>query len=177
MSANFPQLVQTVINNSVSNDWNGARNEWEVTGIDEDQTVTSQCVCGQENLRYLYTIENTQNGNILSPIGSQCIKQFNNSQLTDDTNTYRQLFDLIKAVDNHKFIDLKTGNYFSRKLLKYLYNNGAFQDSRYNHWNGHNDYQFLLDMFNKRTPLSDRQSRKVKALIMNDIIPFAKRQI
>lgn len=71
-------LIRTVINASNGNTWDIAVNEWEIIDCEEDDSLSESCICGKENLRYLYTIKNTLNGNILYPIGSSCIDSIKN---------------------------------------------------------------------------------------------------
>ena len=65
---------------------------------------------------------------------------------------------------------------FSRKLLKKLYDDGAFLPTKYNDYKPYNDYKFLLDMFNKKKP-SDKQLKKSTAIILNSIVPFIRQRI
>lgn len=58
-----------------------------------------------------------------------------------------------------------------------MYDDGCFQPNKYNSYDPEKDYQFLLDMFNKRRPLTDKQNSKVKALIMNSIRPYLARKL
>ena len=62
---------------------------------------------------------------------------------------------------------------FSRKLLRWLYEEGAF-DTEYNDYDGEDDYEFMLKMFNKRDKdsISLKQDKKIKALLLNAIKPF-----
>lgn len=62
-------LIGTVIEFSVADDWEGARREWEVVGCEIDETHSATCICGKEGLRYVYTIANTETGEILSRLG------------------------------------------------------------------------------------------------------------
>lgn len=176
MTAQFEQLCKKVIASSESNNWTDAKKEWSIVNVSEDETATSQCICGKENLRYLYTIKNTFNGKTLFPIGSQCIKQFDQEDLNHDVTTYRKLLKLQQAVENNKYISLNT-TYFSRNLLLYLYEHEAFKPNKYNHNNPKEDYEFLLKMFNKKEQPDEKYKRKINALIMNVIIPFAKEKI
>lgn len=50
---------------------------------------------------------------------------------------------------------------FSRKLLRWLYEEGAF-DTEYNDYDGEDDYEFMLKMFNKRDKdsISLKQDKK-----------------
>lgn len=176
MTAQFEQLVKKVVASSENSNWNNARTEWSVVDVSEDETAESQCICGKENLRYLYTIKNNLNGKTLFPIGSQCINQFKQENLNNDVTTYRRLLELQQAVEKNKFITLNS-TYFSRKLLLYIYKNGAFKPNKYNHNNPKEDYEFLLKMFNKKKHPDKIYQKKITALIMNAIIPFAQERI
>lgn len=50
MSDQFHQLVETVEKASVSNDWQGAKSEWDVVEVSEDDSQSENCICGQEQL-------------------------------------------------------------------------------------------------------------------------------
>lgn len=121
-------LIGTVIGLSVADDWEGARREWEIVGCEIDETHSATCVCGKEGLRYVYTIANTETGETLSPIGSSCIKK---------------------------------------------YEQDAFRPTKYNGYDGYNDYLFLLDMFNGGF-CSEAQERKCQAIIMQSIYPWLR---
>lgn len=88
-------LIGTVIGLSVADDWEGARREWEIVGCEVDETHSATCVCGKEGLRYVYTIVNTETGETLSPIGSSCIKKFEQSDMDEELAGWQQA---IKAV-------------------------------------------------------------------------------
>lgn len=83
------------------------------------------------------------------PIGSSCIHKFERKELNDLATIKEQLFKLLHAVESNEFIEL-TSEYFTIKLLRYLYDNDAFEPNQYNGFDAYKDYQFLLDMFNKR---------------------------
>lgn len=171
-------LRSKVIENSSSNTWENAVNEWDIVGWDEDNNMQSACICGKENIRYLFTIQNEQNGNILEPIGSKCIKKFNRKELDEITAIYEDLFKLKSALSSDQYISLSS-KYFSRKLLKFLYEENVFTDSNYNSFDGENDYYFMLDMFNKRDKdnISKAQQKKINGIIYYQIIPFLKLQL
>ena len=171
MSQYRDNFINTIIDNSVSNNWKDAVNEWEIVGCYEDKNYNSICICGKENIRYLFTIHNFKNGNILEPIGSSCIKKFDRIDLTEQVSVSEKLFQLMHAIENGEYISL-TSDYFSRKLLKFLQEDGAFLDTEYNQYNGKNDYEFMLKMFNKRTTPTHKQDLKIKAIIMNSIRPY-----
>lgn len=173
--SDFNGLIQKVLKASQSSAWDSAVTEWDIVAMEEDESVSGVCVCEQEGLRYLYEIRNHNNGNTLFPIGSSCIKKFARADLNEEIKNRQRLFHLINAVKHKEKIELST-QYFSRKFLAYLYQHGAFKGNQYNHYEGWRDYEFMLDMFNKRDP-STAQARKVTAIIMSSVIPYAKRQI
>ena len=108
----------------------------------EDEDAATQCVCGHENLRYLFTIKNVLNGNEVFPIGSTCIKKFERTDLDDKATIDISMFKLMHVVTNGEFIKLK-GGLFTRKIIKYLYDNGYFVDNEYNQNCAYNDYEFF----------------------------------
>lgn len=57
------RLIATVIDNSVSNYWDTAVLEWEITGWDEANSGESySCICGKEDIIKLFTITNYKTG-------------------------------------------------------------------------------------------------------------------
>ena len=84
-----------------------------------------------------------------------------------------QLFKLLHAIENNNFITLSS-QYFSRKLLRYFYDSDVFEPTPYNQYEPYNDYQFLLDMFNKNKR-SVSQDKKATAIILNSIKPYLQR--
>ncbi|MEA4899426.1 MAG: hypothetical protein VB115_14450 [Christensenellaceae bacterium] len=168
--AYFQNLREKVLSLSEANDWRSAVDEWSIFDVEEDETLTESCVCGKENLRYLFTICNKLNNNELYPIGSSCIKKFQRSDLNKEVDDKKQLFRLLHAIESNDYITLSP-KFFSRRLLLYLYNINAFEANEYNRYEPYNDFQFMLDMFNKRMR-TERQERKATAIIMNSIRPF-----
>ncbi len=151
--------------------------EWEIVDCEEDNTLSESCICGKEHLYYLFTIKNTANGNILYPIGSSCIKKFGRNDLDNEASIREQMFRLYHAVDADQFISLSP-DFFSRKLLYRLYEEGAF-DSDYNGYDGYDDYEFILKMFNKRdkSTITFRQEKKIRAIIVASIKPYLQEQL
>lgn len=166
----YRRLVETVLRYSDAAEWSAAVLEWCIDDVEEDETQQESCICGKENLRYLFTIRNTINGNTLYPIGSSCIKKFDRSDLDDEVAVKEQLFILLHAIEGRSFLTLSS-QFFSRKLLRYLYDLGAFKPTSYNQYDPYNDYQFMLDMFNKRNR-SERQEKMATAIILNSVKPF-----
>lgn len=173
MSKYSNNLISTVLSLSSSKEWGTAVEEWSIISCSEDRSCTTRCVCGKEGLRYLFRLRNNITGNILFPIGSSCINKFGIKSLMEEASVRESLFKLLHAVEENGYVQLNS-DFFSRKLLKYLYFKGAFPPNQYNKGNGYNDYQFMLDMFNKRTRITDAQRRKVSAILVNSILPYLR---
>lgn len=92
--------------------------------------------------------------------------------LRDATSLIESQFKLLHAVEEGRYLSLSS-ELFSRKLLRWLYEEGAF-DTEYNDYDGEDDYEFMLKMFNKRDKdsISLKQDKKIKALLLNAIKPF-----
>lgn len=179
MQASY-DLFNLVIQQSQSKNWSEAVLEWEVVDCTEDETSSTECVCGKEGIKYLYTIRNKINGEEIFPIGSSCIKKFNNDDLTSETELWKKEFALYHAISNNEFIKFEgkeKNRLFSRKLLEKLYDEGAFKANQFNDFNPSNDYEFLLEMFNKRTEMSERQNRRCLAIILGSIKPFIQNKL
>ena len=172
-SAYYRNLILRVIESSVSDIWDSAVLEWEIFDCEEDEALESSCICGKEDLRYLFTIRNTRNGNMLYPIGSSCMRKFERDDLDEEVAVKVQLFKLLHAIESNSFLTLSS-DFFSRKLLLYLLDLGAFKPTSYNHYDPEEDYQFMLDMFNKGSRRTESQDKKVTAIIMNSIRPFLR---
>ncbi len=172
-SSYYRNLIQRVIDYSEAPSWENAVLEWEVFDCEEDETLQSSCICGKEELRYLFTIRNTINGNMLYPIGSSCIRKFERDDLNDDVSIKEQLFRLLHAIENNEYITLSS-DLFSRKLLFYFYDEEVFRANSYNRFNPEVDYEFMLTMFNKRdkSSITTQQRRKISAIIMDSIRPY-----
>lgn len=169
------RLQKTILKNSVSKIWAEAAREWEIAGCDEDESLRSSCLCGRGHLKYLYTLRNKKNGKTLSPIGGACIKKFGRSDFDEQREIDERLFRLTRAAEENRYISL-TPDFFSRKLLKYILEDGAFTPSKYNHYNGENDYDFLLKMFNRKKAPAGREKAKIRAIIVLSIKPYLKKR-
>ncbi|KGL43562.1 hypothetical protein [Listeria newyorkensis] len=166
------KLFKEVVDNSNSDVWEDAVKEWMIGDCREDDNMLESCVCGKEHLKYLFTIENRENGNVLTPIGSSCIEKFERKDLNEFTKINRKLFELLHAFNRNEYIALDN-KYFTRKLLLYLYEQGAFQNSKYS--SAKNSYEMLLKMFNKKTEPTPKQKNMIKAIIMSDIRPYLEK--
>jgi len=169
-SSYYRRLIETVLRYSDATEWNAAVLEWRIDDVEEDETQQESCICGKEYLRYLFTIRNMINENTLYPIGSSCIKRFERSDLDEEVAVKEQLFKLLHSIEGRHFLTLSS-DFFSRKLLRYLYDIGAFKATLYNDFKPYDDYRFMLDMFNKRNR-TDKQEKKATAIILNSIKPF-----
>lgn len=171
-------LVKPVLEASVSKVWEIAVQEWDVFECDEDETAETSCVCGKEGIRYLFEIRNRINGNTMYPIGSRCIRRFGNKDLSSQVGVYEKMFKLYDAIKAGVHIELNS-RYFTKKLLVYLLDQGAFPATQYNGQDGENDYRFMLDMFNKRdkSAITSSQQRKISAIIAYSLKPFLARRL
>jgi hypothetical protein len=175
MSKHFEQLKHIVVERSVADEWALAVGEWEFYDVIEDFSASSTCVCGNEGLRYLFTIRNGNNNRKLFPIGSTCIKRFERPELYDVVVIKEKLFALLHAIERNEFLILSP-EFFTRKLLAHLHELGAFKATKYNDFTPRKDYEFMLDMFNKRK-LSEKQNKKATAIILNSIKPFLQEML
>ena len=171
------RLIRRVIELSESGDWDTAVTEWEIIDCEEDDTLSESCICGKEDLYYLFTIRNMLNGELLFPIGSSCIKKFGRKDLDTEAAIREKMFKLYHAVEENRFIELSP-EFFSRKVLYRLYEEGAF-DSEYNNYEGYDDYEFILKMFNKRdkTSITFLQEKKIRAIIVASIRPYLREKL
>lgn len=151
----FKNLIKVVVDNSESKDWKSAVDEWKIIDVVEDEKLEESCICGKEHLRYLFTIKNEENGRKLYPIGRLCIKKFERKELKDEVNIKEQLFKLLHAVEDNEFLQLSS-EYFSRKLLHYLYEAGAFKATQWNDNDPKKTINFYVICLTKRRKLKNR---------------------
>ncbi len=172
-SVYYNNLIKKVMDASYGNTWEAAVKEWKIIDCEEDEELSSDCICGKENLKYLFTIQNVITGKILYPIGSSCIKKFDRTDLYEETKIKESMYKLCHAIEREEHIELST-KYFTRKLLYALYQAGAFKANSYNHYHPEIDYNFLLDMFNKRDKnnITYAQQRKINGVIAYSIKPY-----
>ena len=170
-------LINRVIENSVSNNWDDAVQEWDILDCIEDNSREESCICGKENLYYLFTIQNRYNGKTLFPIGSSCIHKFEREDLSEQADIEEKMFRLYHAIENGTYITLSS-EFFSRKVLRHFYEVGAFNNN-YNGYDGQSDYEFMLKMFNIRNKqdITSRQHSKIRAIIVASIRPYLKNKL
>ena len=168
-------FIRMVVDNSKSKSWDSAKQEWKIVSCKEDCTCMSACLCGKTGIKYLYSIKNVCNENILFPIGSSCIEKFESNVMDEEVGVTEELFRLYHAFRHSEESDLEFFmTYFSRKLLEYFYDEDVFVDTVYNNYDGWNDYEFLLEMFNKRNKrkISYKQVVKMFVIINKYIKPY-----
>ena len=168
-SAYTKNLIEPIVKASVSDCWDAAVLEWDISDCEEDETAQTDCMCGHEGIRYIFYIRNRYNGAVFGPIGSECIKKFGRKDLSSEVDVQERMFRLYEAITKREYIELDT-KFFSRKFLLYLLEQDAVSES---------DYGFMLDMFNKRDKdsISYGQSRKINAVIAFSIKPFLQRRL
>lgn len=166
----FQRLTRAVVAASAANEWSAAVMEWDVTELEEDPTASGECVCGQQELVLLFTITNKRNGAQLHPIGSTCVQKFGRTDLNRQVTLYSDLFRLRAAINAREQVTL-TSDYFSRAMLEYFADEGAFTPDG---WDADGGYSFILDMFNKRNKdaITKPQQAKIAVLLNRKIIPF-----
>lgn len=117
----------------------------------------------------------------------KCSKNFNEpyqNEVRKDGNKQKQYllqkfrFKLFHAIENNEFITLSS-DLFSRKLLFYFYDEDVFKPNSYNRYNPEVDYEFMLQMFNKRNKdsISPLQHKKISAIIMDSIRPYLREML
>ncbi len=144
----------------------------DIIDCEEDEDASSDCICGKEHLKYLFTIRNKVTQKVLYPIGSSCIQKFHRDDMDDVVKVKENMYKLYHAIERKEHIEMNS-KYFSKKMLYYLYELGTFEGNCYNGFSGENDYYFLLNMFNKKdkNTITPRQRRKVNCLIAYSIKP------
>lgn len=133
--------------------WDIARLRWHVTDMTEDETASSECVCGQTGLRYRYTITDDVTGAELYPIGSDCIAHFDVPAMATAASDLADLATLTTAA-NSGVLDLKGD--LSRRKLALLHRRELLNDR---------EFEFLVSVFNRRREMTAGQAGWVDALM------------
>ena len=115
-SSYYQNLIKRVLEASTTDNWEIAVREWDIVDCEEDEEHASECVCGKENLRYLFTIRNRETGRSLYPIGSSCIEKFERDDLDYEVDVQMDMYRLAHAMERGERIEL-TSKYFSKKCL------------------------------------------------------------
>lgn len=83
MSNHFRRLCEEIIERSKANNFEDACKEWGVIRYRTCDHASLDCICGKKGIATLYLIQNTNNKNEVE-VGSECVKKFQNTQLTQE---------------------------------------------------------------------------------------------
>lgn len=83
-------LIKTVMDKSWGNTWEEAVQEWDIIDCAEDNSLSRSCICGKEQIKYLYRLHNRKTNQWLFPIGSSCIKKFQRKDLQEKQQLQKQ---------------------------------------------------------------------------------------
>ena len=169
-------LPREVVALSCAGDFDVARHEWDLVDSEIDSTCSKNCVCGHENLKYLFTIHNRETGAKLYPIGSSCIELFGRQDLDQQVSVARQMYAVLAEYRESGTLALN-GGAISRAVLKKLYEEGCFDPNSYNDGNPEADYQFLVKMFNQRNEPTEGQRKKIWVLLNKTVGPYLERTL
>ena len=61
-------LIKTVMDKSWGNTWEEAVQEWDIIDCAEDNSLSRSCICGKEQIKYLYRLHNRKTNQWLFPI-------------------------------------------------------------------------------------------------------------
>ncbi|HFI0039267.1 TPA: hypothetical protein ACGOZY_001929 [Streptococcus suis] len=144
-------LQAIVISLSLADNWEEARQEWTKVKLEKiDKTMESKCLCGKAHLQKVYSVSRTDLSNIkLSPIGSSCIKKFQNKELTKSLKKAEREYRLRSSSE---FSSLK--EILDLDSLEEYYQKGYFKADRGNRYDPWNDYQLF------KLALSRKQSER-----------------
>lgn len=167
------RLVEKIIEQSDSTDWINASHEWYDSDMVVDSTMSESCICSQPNLKYQFTIKNKVNGNELFPIGSECIKFFQDEVMTNSTQIRLDVQALVDHVSASKYISYDSP-LFTRKVLKYLHEHGAFQPGDSSYLTEDSLFEIFWKSRFSYVTASESQIKTSKRTIMTNIIPYCK---
>lgn len=165
------QLKECVFESSEEkNDMVKALKEWIILSHYETHTT---CKCGKKHVVNVYRLLNRLNGNILDPIGSECIKKFENPDLLkqiDEINEAekkqrKQDKKLLKAQNKSIMLNKKL---YNKIIIKppiingdtIFENTGKKYDGKTYQWICDNDKKYVL--FLKDNSFSDKYKNLVK---------------
>lgn len=147
MSSSFEKLKNHILDLSISESYQDAKSEWEVTTYEYVEDFDN-CPCGQA-IKELCYIRNLLNGNE-TYVGNVCVRQFIG---IDTGNVFDGLRRIMKDPDANPNED----------LIRYAYKKGFVYE---------NELSFLMSIKRKRN-LSEKQSswrRKINYRILNKVV-------
>lgn len=171
----FENLKRVVESQSAAAHFSCAVLEWDVVELEENPQQDGECVCGQQNLKLMFTIHNRVNGAKIYPIGSQCVNHFERKDLNEQVSVLSSALKLRKSFLNGENVTV-TAQYFTKAVLGWLQDEGAFGPDQYNGDDPQGDHSFLIKMFNKCdiSAISRAQNRKVHMLLTRKVKPFVE---
>lgn len=171
----FENLKREVESRSVAHHFSRAVLEWDVVELEENPQQDGACVCGQQNLKLMFTIHNRVNDADIYPIGSQCVHHFERKDLNERVSVLSTALKLRKSFLNGENVTV-TSEYFTKALLGWLQDEGAFGPDQYNGQDPEGDHSFLIKMFNKRdkSTISRPQNSKAHMLLTRKVRPFVQ---
>lgn len=169
----FENIILQQSTNTV--DFEDARNEWEVIDEAIDPSRSHKCICGQPHLKYLFTIQNTNNGKIIRYVGNDCIAKFKRKDLNAKLSAFKVECRLVKCLTDRDspFLDWSTDkSLFSVAFINRMYEKNGFPKTAYNRFNADDDRDFLVRMFKKRAEPNEKELKKIKALLARAVVPY-----
>lgn len=152
-------LIEIINQNSTSENFQTNSKEWSVMECIDQGEDTERCICGKEGIRYCYRIHNKKTNKSLYPIGSSCIKKFNNEDMNSQMKTLTELADFKRYLKEVVLLAI-TKNEYNPIELKWLKNPDILSNllmiGLLNGW----EYSFILDVRYKRK-LSNKQLSKI----------------
>ena len=145
------RFMEVLLNNSESDDWTIAREEWikdEIKFVNE-----GRCICGQKNVRKIVVIKNIKNNKKLE-IGSNCW----------ETVLGRESLNSEFKLLRNKYILQKYGIFNMPSLFTILYN---FEKFIIDDW----EFSFLISTNSMKREFSSKQKEILKRLI-DKLIPI-----
>lgn len=152
-------LIEIINQNSTSENFQTNSREWSVMECIDQGEDTERCICGKEGIRYCYRIYNNKTNKSLYPIGSSCIKKFNNEDMNSQMKTLTELADFKRYFKEVVLLAI-TKNEYNPIEFKWLKNPDILSNllmiGLLNGW----EYSFILDVRYKRK-LSNKQLSKI----------------
>ena len=150
------RFMEVLLNNSESDDWTIAREEWikdEIKFVNE-----GRCICGQKKVRKIVVIKNIKNNKKLE-IGSNCW----------ETVLGRESLNSEFKLLRNKYILQKYGIFNMPSLFTILYN---FEKFIIDDW----EFSFLISTNSMKREFSSKQKEILKRLI-DKLIPINESKI
>ena len=140
MANNFQKLSKSIIKNSISNDWNIAKLEWNWLDQTYDESGDHDCLCGKRHIKNLCFIKNTNTKKQLI-VGIECVKKFDTFDI--DLNVLDAAYLLRKNIQSS----------CGKSVVEYMNENNMLSE-----W----EYLFYINTVNKRKLSKKQLAKRVK---------------